>query len=174
MEDLNTHGSLEQWWIMRALPAHERCVELLLSAKGVEYYCPRYERRSRRVDRQQVLRPPLFPGYVFARFAWDERKYATDIMGLQRTPLLQFGSVPAMLEEREIAEIRLMEENHAVPWNRPAHVGDQVRVISGPFHDFVGYVVREHGRQFFVLRFDTGSISIERDNLEVVFSHRAA
>lgn len=140
------------WYVLRSLPSHERCVELLLSAKGIQYYCPRYQRPTRRTDRPHLnVHLPLFPGYVFARFTWDERKYATDIMGLQRTPILQFGTEPAILTENEVEQIRIMQANNAVPWERLIVPGDAVEVFGGSFAGVSGVVQSIGTRDFLVV-----------------------
>lgn len=142
-----------RWFCLRALPSHERCVELLLSAKGVTHYCPRYLRATRRTDRPHLTtHPPLFPGYVLARFAWDNRKYATDIVGLQRTPILQFGNVPAVLTEDEVQQIRIMQENNAVPWERPIVAGDKVEIFSGKYAGISG-TVQHVGDELYLVSF---------------------
>lgn len=139
-----------RWFALRALPSHERCVELMLSAKGVPYYCPRYQHTTRGT-RPLTSHLPLFPGYVMAHFEWDARRYVTNIMGLQRTPILQFGMTPAIITNLEIEQIRIMQANNAVPWDRPIAEGDRVNIRGGAFNGMDGVVAQAGDKTFFVV-----------------------
>ena len=149
---------LPQWYVLRSIPGHELCVEQLLVCKGVERYCPRYVRQVRRADHPNLARtlhPPLFPGYVLARFVWADRDYVSDTIGLlKRHPILQFGQTPAMLSEDEVQRIRIMQQNNAVPWERPITIGDRVVIHGGAFEGCEGVVQRIGNKSFFIVNIE--------------------
>ena len=61
------------WYTLHVRPRFEKCVEAHLEAKGYEVFLPTCASRHRWSDRIKTLQLPLFSGYVFCRFALEER-----------------------------------------------------------------------------------------------------
>ncbi len=55
------------WYVMHTKSRHEKVVNDLLLKKSVEAYLPLVTVRSKRRDRQAMIRVPLFPGYLFVK-----------------------------------------------------------------------------------------------------------
>ena len=61
------------WRVLHVISNHEKRVVQHLASRSLEHYLPLYALKSRWSDRTVALERPLFPGYVFTRFAPTER-----------------------------------------------------------------------------------------------------
>jgi hypothetical protein len=57
------------WFAVQVKPTHEKRVASLFDYKRYEWFLPLYGGRRRWSDRIKLMELPLFPGYVFCRFA---------------------------------------------------------------------------------------------------------
>src|SRR5215472_12673610 len=62
-----------QWYALTVRHQHERPVDRVLCAGGIETFLPLFRARRRWSDRVKELETPLFPGYVFGRFPFRDR-----------------------------------------------------------------------------------------------------
>ena len=134
------------WYCLRAQPKREHIAAASLRAiDGVEVVCPRL--RYKKVTRRGKIwwMEPLFPGYLLARFALEEKhravSYANGVSGI-----LRFGeSVPTVapdfIEELR-AELAKGENQGEVLTLQPiAEPGDQVELAEGPLRGMTGTVL---------------------------------
>src|ERR1700688_3145643 len=61
------------WYVAYTNANHEKRVTQQLEKRSVEHFLPLYESVRRWKDRRVRLHMPLFPGYVFVRFALRDR-----------------------------------------------------------------------------------------------------
>ncbi len=136
-------GSAEPcWFALTVKHQHERSVEGALSASGVEPFLPLYRARRRWSDRLKELDAPLFPGYVFGRFAARERVRVLRIPGVAR--IVGFGGFPAPVAPAEIDSVRaaLASKLPVGPWPYPK-AGERVRIDCGPLRGVEGTLLEQ-------------------------------
>jgi transcriptional antiterminator NusG len=147
----------EAWYAVWTRNQHEPRVSDQLRRKRFEVFLPTVRVPSRRRDKRVLLAQPLFPGYVFLRFAPSRSSWvavaSTDgvvrVLGqgwdaLQPVPDEQVEGVRRLVTQAEGAR--------AVPWIR---VGDRVRITRGPLAGLEGMVRdRCRGRATFVVNVD--------------------
>jgi len=130
------------WYALTVRHQHEAAARSALEFKGFEALAPTYRARRRWSDRVKEIELPLFAGYVFCRFAFNERIEVIDVPGVAK--VVEFGGRPAEITEREIAAIRtVMDSKLPVrpwPYLKP---GDRVRVERGPLRGLEGTLLRE-------------------------------
>ncbi len=145
------------WFAVWTRNQHEPRVTELLRRKRFEVFLPTVRVPSRRRDKRVVLEQPLFPGYLFLRFAPSRAGYvnvaSTDgvvrVLGdgwdaLQPVPEEQVDAVRRVVTSAAVAR--------AVPW---IHVGDRVRIAHGPLAGLEGLAREWHrGRATFVVNVD--------------------
>jgi transcription antitermination factor NusG len=147
-------------------------VEELLHRKRVEVFLPRVRVPSRRRDRRLVIEQPLFPGYLFLRFAPSREQYvriaSTD--GVVRILGDRWDALHPVPEEQVEAVRSIVRDGTGVrpmPWVR---VGDRVRIVSGVLAGLEGFVQSERaGRATFVVSVDLlqRSVGVELEAVAV-------
>lgn len=131
------------WYCVRAKPKTERMTShLLRSEAGIEVFCPfvRFE-RARRSGRQWVTEA-MFPGYLFARFAYvSQHRLVRATHGVSK--IVGFGGEPAVVPVQIIRELRASVQNEeTVVIEAGIEVGEEVNMVSGPFQGVRAVVTR--------------------------------
>lgn len=91
------------WFVIRVKPRHERTVARALGEKGFAQLLPLHRCSRRWSDRIKVLDLPLFPGYVFCRFDFEDELRVLQTPGVRS--VVSFGDGPAPMPEEEIKAI---------------------------------------------------------------------
>ncbi|MGB8473911.1 MAG: transcription termination/antitermination NusG family protein, partial [Candidatus Acidiferrum sp.] len=118
--------------------------------QGYECFLPCYKSVRKWSDRTKELERPLFPGYLFSRFDFQNRR------PLLTTPCVQqivgIGANPTPVEESELEAIRqaLTSGLPNQPWPF-IHVGQKVRVTYGSLHNLEGILIHFKGSHRVVL-----------------------
>ena len=124
-----------------------------LLAEGKKYYAQsngRVEVRDRGTRKEILIaktkRKKLFPGYVFVEMIMNDEAYTfvRSVPGVYG--FLAEGRRPAPLKDKDVrailrlAGIEEYEKKKAERIELDFNVGDTVKIISGPFEDFIGIV----------------------------------
>jgi len=101
-------------------------------------------------DRTKLLHVPLFPGYLFCRFAPEDRSPILTIPGV--VLVVGLGKTPLPVNPVEIEAIRLAVNSgrNVKPWNHFC-VGRKVRIAGGPLCGLEGVLQRFKGSCHLVL-----------------------
>ena len=137
------------WYVLRTMPQHEKKLAQFFTKQGLAHYLPLVPRKRQWSDRVKIVEFPLFPGYIFVRFAWFE---------FHRRILAHNGSIdfvrgesgPGIMRSEEIENLRLLVggalELEANPGeNYPP--GQAIEVRSGPLKGVRGTVQRVKNKQ---------------------------
>lgn len=127
------------WYLVQIKPNGFRRAEQALSRQGIEVFCPKADRTIRRRNRLRIELHPLFAGYLFVspdpeRPAWAA---INNTPGVSR--LVSFGGRgPEAVAPELVAGLmmRCDSDGRLLP-PEEFHPGDMVRIVSGPFADFV-------------------------------------
>jgi transcriptional antiterminator NusG len=158
------------WRVLHVIANHEKRVVQHLASRSLEHFLPLYALKSRWSDRTVALERPLFPGYVFTRFAAAER------IGVLSTPgvlsLLGGGDLGEVAAD-EIARIREGLATGQTLRPHPAiSKGTRVRVRNGVFEGAEGLVTELRGQCKVILAVraisQCFSLCVESSDLEVV------
>jgi len=131
----------DRWHIALIEPQRERISCHVLRQRGYEVYYPAFPKKTTRG--QGAIRTemrPFFPGYMFVNQSprgWEWLRTAPGVRTFNS--LLMINGRYAILPDGEIQRIAEKEEGlihqilHPPPRTLPYAVGDQVKVIDGPF-----------------------------------------
>jgi transcription antitermination factor NusG len=138
-----------RWYAIYTKARHEKRVDGLLRERGIETYLPLIPRMSQWKDRKKVVEWPLFPSYVFARFALREVYSVLGVAGV--AAVVKSNGRPAAVDDGELENVRLFAEavrcGPAEVHARPFHAtGSWVEVTEGPFRGVRGVVEERRGR----------------------------
>jgi transcriptional antiterminator RfaH len=122
------------WYCVKARPRQEQTAKIaLINEAGIEVFCPllRFE-RARKSGRVRVLEA-MFPGYLFARFSYDEQFRLVGATNGVST-IVSFGGIPAIVPEAIISELRSsVDDGETVEIPTNFSIGEEVQVVEGPF-----------------------------------------
>ena len=173
MADARQNAHEANWFALAVKPQHERAVAEQLAAYGLEAYVPLYRSRRNWSDRVKTIELPLFPCYVFSRFALENRLKVIRMGSV--ISIVGFGGIPTPISQEEIDFVRLLAGQGLLitPW-AVLHMGERVRVREGPLCGVEGILVRERGSFRVVVNVEilnrAVALEIERSLLEPVGS----
>ena len=136
----------ERWYLVHTLPHCERRAQLHLGAQGFRTHFPTIERTIRHARQLRTVRAPLFPRYIFlildlGRDRWLSVWGTVGVSSLYTCDNRPFP-VPKGIVETLIAN---SDEANLALFASGLKTGQSVRVLSGPFANFVGKLERLDG-----------------------------
>lgn len=111
-----------------------------LCLRGFEAFLPLWSVRRRWSDRIKKLELPLFPGYLFCRFALPDRFKVLNAAGVAQ--IVGIGKDPVPIGETEIRSIQTLVASKMAltPWPY-LKAGQQIRIDNGPLAGVEGVVI---------------------------------
>lgn len=151
MDDKSSES--RDWYALVIKHQHERTVVNGLEASGFEALLPLYKTLRKWSDRNKELEAPLFAGYVFAQFPYDDRVRVLRIPAVRH--IVSFAGVPAPIAPRDLANIRAAVESKLPlsPWPFLKQ-GDRVRVERGPLKGVEGTLLQQRDCLRLVIGFE--------------------
>ncbi len=138
---MTLHDRGQNWFLAQHKPNSSRIAERNLQQQGFRTFLP-LEESTKRVREKFITAPrPLFPGYVFVAFNASEGHWRTinSTNGISR--LVSFGKEPAQVPLDIVNQLMLRcDASGKLLPPKLLMPGDQVRLISGPFADFLGTI----------------------------------
>ena len=159
------------WFALTAKPRHEKAVAENLRSKGLESFLPLYRVRRHWSDRIKSVDLPLFPGYVFCRFAYASRLPVLNTPGVRS--VVGFANAPAPIADQEISRIQAIQASGlpAQPWPY-VQVGQMARIEYGSLAGLEGVLIREKDSLRVVVSVEllqrAVAIEIDRDIIRAV------
>jgi transcription elongation factor/antiterminator RfaH len=163
-KDLALDGN-ERWYLVHTLPRSEFRARMHLEAQGFRTYFPQVSKTVRHARQLKAVRAPLFSRYVFiilnlGRDRWLSVKSTFGVSSLftcdTRPVPVPSGAVEALIDHPDQANLALCDG---------LRTGQQVRILSGPFADFVGTLERldENGRVRVLLQMMGTAVPVATD-----------
>ena len=138
------------WFALRTKARHEKQVRDRLDAQGFEPLLPVITRLSQWKDRRKEVEFPLFSGYCFARFRWEERLAVANVTGV--VAIVGAGACPERIPDQEIDAIRrLMASRLSYGAHPYLEEGMTVEVTRGPLEGLRGVLIRREKRHRLVI-----------------------
>jgi transcription elongation factor/antiterminator RfaH len=133
----------ERWFVAHTLPKSEWKAELHLGAQGFRTFQPQIRKTIRHARQLKTVRAPLFPRYLFVILDLERDRFLSvrSTVGVSslfsnrdgRPVPVPIGIVESLIERSDDSLTRL--DNDLVK-------GQQVRILTGPFVDFIGTLDR--------------------------------
>jgi len=141
------HGGngIPAWYAIRTRSRHEKLVHQQLGSRGVDSFLPTVDRRRRWKDRWKTVSFPLFPGYCFARFPYQDRLSVLTAVGVVQ--ILGINGHATPVPDHEIDAVRLLVTS-TLPLDPHPYLreGMEVEVVRGPLEGVRGVLVRKGSR----------------------------
>jgi len=132
---------LKEWFILQFKANSHQQAAKNLNRQGFETFLPLHNTTSRKESRFVNATRPLFPGYMFTTFDREETNWhkINNTYGVSR--LVTFNSVLKPIPNTIIENLktRCDASGRILPM-RKLSKGDQVKVLNGPFANFIATV----------------------------------
>ncbi len=163
-------GTKPGWYAALTRSRFEKTVRAEFEAQGIEHYLPTIQDTHQWKDRKRVVEQPIFPGYIFTRFADNPR---------ERRKILQTRGVVSILgasggiepvPDRELEAIRRLLASGAPCFTHPfLQEGAWVRICRGTLKGIEGRLIRFKDRCRIVLSVEmlSRSVAAEIDGRDV-------
>ncbi|MDQ1612100.1 MAG: hypothetical protein QOG00_2031 [Pyrinomonadaceae bacterium] len=159
-----------QWFAVQVQHKYESLTANLLQYKGYETYVPMYAPAAtgRKRPRAETRQRPVFPGYIFTRFCWEDTSTVSSGAGIITTAgvirIVGAGRTPVPVQDEEIEIIQRVLDSglETEPWPY-LHVGQQVQIEEGPLRGVNGIIQAKENRHQLVV-----SVELLQRSLAVV------
>ncbi len=144
---------MKRWYVAQTQVHSEERARVNLERQGFHTYLPRYQRERRHARRREVVRAPLFPGYIFVRLDLEVSPWRSINGTFGVNHLICRGDQPAPVLEDIVEQIaaRENEEGLIVLQPRSFRKGDSLRIVSGALANCFGVFERMADRDRVIL-----------------------
>ena len=138
------------WYVLQCRVRKESMISAQLEGQGFQCFLPKYKSIREWSDRKKVVEQPLFPGYVFCRFEYSQRRPVVLTPGVLQ--VVGCGKSPIPVEQKEIEAIQLAvaSELPSQPWPY-MEIGERVRIHTGKLAGLEGILINFKGNHRVVL-----------------------
>ena len=138
----------KEWFILQFKPNSHHLATKNLTQQGFEVFLPLHDTTSRKLSRFINTSKPLFPGYMFIRFDRAESKWhkINNTYGVSR--LITFNSLLKSIPTKFVDSLmkRYDSSGKLIPIQKLKE-GDRVKILKGPFADFIASVENYESEQ---------------------------
>lgn len=165
--------SVPSWYVLHTRSRFETVVNDGLTKKNLEAFLPKHQVKSKRRDRNAVIRVPLFPGYVFIKSDLNAVEHLSILktVGVVRIIGNKDGPISVLPETIESLKIMVGGSNTIVTGRR-FKKGDRIIVVNGPFTGVIGFFSRYKGRGRVVVNFEAlgqyAGADVDEDDVEIL------
>lgn len=175
----NSSREEAKWYVVHTYSGHENKVAATLNqkieAQGledkiVEIFVPTQEKIEIREGKKQTVRERIFPGYVLVKMKLDDESWHAVRSTAGVTAFVGIGNKPTPLDENEVKTITKFSEMEAPTYKAAFSIGEAVRIIDGPFADFLGtvdHINEEKGKVRVLVSIFGRETPVELDFLQV-------
>ncbi len=180
LAERNGIGETEgQWYVVHTYSGHEAKVKknlesrietMDMSEKIFEVIVPTEEEIEIHNGQRRTVNKKVYPGYVLVKMRMDDDSWYVVRNTPGVTSFVGMGTKPTPLRDDEVTFIKTQMTAEAPRVKLSLAVGDNVRIVDGPFQDFEGKideVNQEKGRVKVLVSFFGRETAVELDFLQV-------
>jgi transcription elongation factor/antiterminator RfaH len=132
-------GRLSRWYAVYCQPHRESAAAAHLKNQDFAVFLPKREKVVRHARKIEKVRRPFFPGYLFVDLDIDHERWRSinSTVGVIRIVTQNDRPTPAPMGVIESIKAACGDDD-ILRFHPDLSVGQKVRVIGGPFADFVG------------------------------------
>lgn len=137
------------WYVVHTYSGHEtkvsqalkqRVVSMRLEDKILDILVPTQEKIEVRKGKKEQFKEKIFPGYILVRMIVDDYSW----LAVRTTPgvtgFVGAGNKPTPIPDEEVKAIQKFMAMEAPKYKAVFSVGEAVKIIEGPFTEFLGTV----------------------------------
>ena len=157
-----------RWYVIQTRSWYERRVRDQLTAKGIVTFLPLWQKRSCWTDRVKLTELPLFRGYLFGCFTFQQNIEVLAAVGVTR--VVSFRGKPEPIPEEQIEAVRTLVTHQLCYDSHPYLVeGMRVRVTHGPLAGIEGILVlkKSAARLFITIELIQRAVAVDIASMAV-------
>lgn len=144
-----TDDKTGKWYVLHTYSGHENSVAInliqrvetmKLTGRVLEILIPTQNKILIKRGKKTSVKEKIFPGYMLAKLILDDETW----LAVRTTPgvtgFVGVGSKPTPLPPQEVVSIKKFMEQEAPRYKATFSVGEAVKIVEGPFADFLGSV----------------------------------
>ena len=174
-----TEANQRQWYVVHCYSGYEnkvkRNLEQRISSMGMEEFIfqvivPTEEEIEVREGKRRTYQRRVFPGYILVEMILTDDSWYVVRNTPGVTGFVGMGTKPTPLREEEVQRIMKRMEAEAPKVKVTFKQGQRVRIVQGPFADFIGSVDdinMEKGKVRVLVSFFGRETPVELDFLQV-------
>lgn len=137
------------WYVVHTYSGHEkkvsqalkqRVASMRLQDKILDILVPTQEKIEVRKGKKEQFKEKIFPGYILVRMIVDDYSW----LAVRTTPgvtgFVGAGNKPTPIPDEEVKAIQKFMSMEAPKYKAVFSVGEAVKIIEGPFAEFLGTV----------------------------------
>ncbi len=138
-----------KWYVVHTYSGHENKVATTLKQRVVsmnakdkifDIIVPTREIIKVQAGKKGTVKEKIFPGYMLVRMAMDDESWLLVRTTPGVTSFIGMGDKPTAIPEKEVEAIKRFMELKEPLYKSSFSVGEAVKIIDGPFTDFLGTV----------------------------------
>jgi len=136
----------ERWYVVYTQPNREFRAQTQLAAQGFRVFLPRYRKTVRHARKLMTVGAPFFPRYLFVALDLSQDQWRSVNGTIGVTSLVMDGASPRAVPYGVIESfVGVSDKDGFVHLGDALKVGERVRVLTGPFADLLGDLIRIDG-----------------------------
>jgi transcriptional antiterminator NusG len=137
------------WYVVHTYSGHEtkvaRTLKQRVEARGLterifKMFIPHQQKILVSEGKKRSVDEKLFPGYLMVQMLMDDDSWYIVRSTPGVTGFVGMGTTPTPLPENEVKALMRFAKMEAPKFEAKFSVGDSVKVLEGPFRDFLGKV----------------------------------
>lgn len=137
------------WYVVHTYSGHEnkvahalrqRIASMKLEDKILDIIVPTRNVVVVRAGKKEEVKEKIFPGYILVKMVLDDASWLAVRTTQGVTAFVGTGNKPTPISDKEVEAIKKFMEMEAPRYKTAFSVGEAVKIIDGPFADFLGSV----------------------------------
>ncbi len=138
-----------KWYVVHTYSGHEnkvatnlkqRIETMKLEAKIFDIIVPTRNTVVVRHGKKEEIKEKIFPGYIIVRMVLDDESWLAVRTTQGVTAFVGAGNKPTPISEKEVETIKKFMALEAPTYKAAFSVGEAVKIVDGPFADFLGTI----------------------------------
>ncbi len=139
-----------KWYVVHTYSGHENKVASALKQriesehlehKILDILVPTQDKIEIRSGKKEQVKEKIFPGYILVKMVLDDASWLAVRTTPGVTSFVGIGNKPTSIPEEEVKSIvKFMSQGATSTFKDIYNVNDTIKIIDGPFSDFIGKV----------------------------------
>lgn len=138
-----------KWYVVHTYSGHENKVAATLKQrvesehleeKIVDILVPTQDKIEIKSGKKVTVKEKIFPGYILVKMVLDDTSWLAVRTTQGVTSFVGMGNKPTPISDAEVATIVKFTQEEAPSYKQVFAASDTVKIIDGPFADFIGKV----------------------------------